>query len=735
MMLFYERQLIEGVTVFSDEKNASDPAHPIYYLLPEQPRFRLDEIGRPVFRFIKYRVPIERADGKKGGGFVIFDVEFVVPADKLAKVKAALEAQLPPPDPRAPEPPRVELASIAYTKGTASVLLFQESGGSLIEKVHSPGKPSLYGNNVCSVTVELTDIGAAIAEQALQGKGGVVQVRYDLTCAVKLPDVKIDGHFHASQFYSFYQTIDTDWNLWSEDSYRETLREQLIQSEAMSLTVDGGPIGAANPDLLAELKSWAQKALEDAIERNMITAATPVGADDRKLPDGIEDVTRDIRNTKISDVSLRVREKAVIEWSPAPQGTLPNITSLIDTAGNPILWTDFATTVSADDPFFQAVRVRASVNADFKALKLHSVDVALEYDSPDGLKTGGGKVTSPDQVVALDAYRGAHNRYRYSYKVNYLGESRAIDLGPLEDTAPFLTINVGDLGFLAVDVQPGDVNFDQVASVFVSMSYEDGAAVALLEDEFTLTKATPSHRAFDRVIFAPVKQPYRYHVTYRMTDGKELTTGELTGRAPRLFINDPFSATATVNLRTWGNLDDHVKEIIVELDYLDDANGYRRTYTSTLSKTHPFDTWEFPVVREAGTTLSYAVLYTFHDGRPPVEVPRAVTGERTLLLGLEPPDKVKLNVEVLADLIDFTKVKLAKVSLQYDDPDNDVHETASAVFRAGAPTSWKWATDLKDKTRKAYTWSATFYLTDGTHRDVASTTTSDGTVVLEVPAA
>lgn len=732
MMLFHERELIEGVTVFSDEKNATDPAHPIYYLLPEQPRFRIGEDGKPVFRFIKYRTPVDRPDGKKGGGFVIFDVEFVVPEDKLAKVTEVLSSRLPPPDPRAAEPPHVELASIAYTKGTASVLLFQESGA-LVEKILSPGKPSLYGNNVCSVTVELTDLGAPVAEAALQGQGGVVQVRYDLACAVKLPDVKIDGHFHATQFYSFYQDIQTNWELWGDDSYRETLREQLYQSEALSLVIDGGPVGAANPDLLAELKSWAQKALEDAVARNMLTAATPVAADDRGLKGDAEDVTRDILNTKISDVVLRVREKAVIEWSPAPQGTLPNITSLKDKDGNPLVWSDYATMVSADDPFFRELRVRATVNADFAALKLYSVDVALEYDSSDGLAKAGGKVTAPDQVVALDAYLGAGAAYRYSYKVNYKGESRSLDVGPLETTAPFLTINVGDLGFLAVDVKPGDIDFTQVDSVFVAMSYEDGTDVPRLEDQFTLTKDAPAHRAFDRVIFAPVRQPYRYRATYRMQDGKELTTGELAGRAPTLYVNDPFSAVYTVNLRSWGNLDDHVKEIIIELEYADEANDYRRTTTETLSKTHPFATWEFPVVRETGTRLSYSVLYTFHDGRPPVAVPRTDATDRTLLFGLEPPDKLKLDVEVLADLVDFTQVKLAKVGLEYHDADNDVHETGSTVFRAGAATSWKWSIDIKDKTRKAYAWTATYYMADGTHREVGPNTTADATLVLEVP--
>lgn len=731
MMLFHEREVIEGVTVFRDDVHRYT-----YYLLPSQPRFRLDDNGRPVFRFIKYRVPIDRADGKKGGGFAIFDVEFVVPDDVRLKIKTELEKRLPPPDPHATGPaPQIVLSDIVFTKGTASVLLFQENG-TLVEKIHSPGKPSLYGNNVTAVTIELTDLGATVAEQALQGQGGVVQVCYDLTCAVKLPNVKIDGYFHASQFYSFYQEIDTEWNLWSEDSYRETIREKLIQSEAMSLVVDGGPFGASNPDLMAELRNWAQGSLEDAIERNMISAATPVSEEDRDLPDGIEDVTRDISNHKISDVQIHVREKAVIEWNPAPQGTLPNITSLEDLEGRPISWSDHATTVSADDPFFQELRIRASVNADFEALPLHSVDVSLKYDSDDGEKIVGQSVKSPNDVVKLDAYiKDGNRKFQYAYKVNYRGADRALETDWTETDSPFLTINVGDLGYLEVGVQAGDIDFEQVKSVFVVMKYEDPAAgVEPIEDQLTLTKDSRSHQAFKRIIYARAKRPFRYTATYHMADGKELTSGEISSRARQVFINDPFSAIRTINLRTWGNLEDHVQTIYLDLEYVDEANDYRKVHSVALSKGHPFEDWGFPVIRESGTTLIYRGEYILFNGerRP---IPPTETTDRTLLFGLEPPDKVQLSVEVLADLIDFEQVKLVKVALEYRDPDNDVIETAGPTFKAGVDTTFKWSFEVKDQTKRAYTWSATFYMVDSTRREIELTSTSESTLVLEVPPA
>src|ERR1700742_3421311 len=82
-------QQIEGVVVYGDESSIST-----FYLLPQQPGFRLDDRGNPVFKMLKYRTAIDRPGGIKAGGFLIFDVEFVVDEAKLARVKPALEAQI-----------------------------------------------------------------------------------------------------------------------------------------------------------------------------------------------------------------------------------------------------------------------------------------------------------------------------------------------------------------------------------------------------------------------------------------------------------------------------------------------------------------------------------------------------------------------------------------------------------------------------------------------------------------
>ncbi|WP_147355815.1 hypothetical protein [Cohnella faecalis] len=65
-----------------------------------------------------------------------------------------------------------------------------------------------------------------------------------------------------------------------------------------------------------------------------------------------------------------------------------------------------------------------------------------EFDlrSPDDL----GKFAS---FIANDSYK-----YKYSYQVNYKGEAQAYQSPEIESDEENLTINVGDIGILLVDV-------------------------------------------------------------------------------------------------------------------------------------------------------------------------------------------------------------------------------------------------------------------------------------------
>ena len=86
--------------------------------------------------------------------------------------------------------PEVIFGTITYTKGETQ-LFVAGSDGTFVEKLHNPGKPSLYGNNVATFALELTEEGATFFEQAMQGAGGTVSVVYDLWFWARLPQIKV----------------------------------------------------------------------------------------------------------------------------------------------------------------------------------------------------------------------------------------------------------------------------------------------------------------------------------------------------------------------------------------------------------------------------------------------------------------------------------------------------------------------------------------------------------------
>lgn len=717
-------QIINGVTVYGDDERDN-----VFYLLPKTPRFRLDENGLPIFKFIKYRLPVDRPDGKKGGGFCIFDAEFVVSEEAKTTVVDVLQQQVNQLyNNRRQEPPKVETGTITYTEGAASLNL-EGLGGTLVEKVFNPGSPSLYGNLVTPFTIEFTPEGAAVFEDAMKGKGGVVQVIYDLTCWAKLPPVKVDGRFFATQFYSFFQQIDVDWNLWREDSYRETIRESVRESESYKITYDFAKL--EDEKLKQDIRAWAQRTMEDAIERKMIESVTPVSEEDREKPKGIENVTRNISSTKVSSFRLEYREEQAIKWTPDPRGTLPNISSLKDKDGNPLNLDDFFIEVDANDPFFETINVTARVNADFENLPIDSVEVHIDYPQEDGAREIWEEIfLNPDDTKKFAAYIANNSaNYKYWYQVNYKGESQVFKSEEIETDEQILTINVDDLGLLNLDIYAGDLNFDQVRQAQVTLQYEDRANdVDLIEHQFTLDSEN-RHQRLQELIFHPMENPYRYRVKYFMSNGKEFQVDWKEGRSQQHYVNDPFNATKTVGVRAAGDLENEISTIFLDLKYVDSGNEYTQVQSVALSKDQPFFDWSFPAIDDTVGSVFYSGNIQYKDGtNEPID--EVETTESTLLVGKLIQDN--LEITIVPDLIDFSEVRLAKLSLRYEDEANGVNERKDFILKEGSSIEI-WTVELEDKTKVEYEWQVTYFMADGSRRESEAVMTSDPSIILEVP--
>lgn len=724
MIRIDKSEIIEGCTIYPD-----DDSDITFYVLPSTPRFRFEN-GIPIFKFLKYRFPIDRPDGKKGGGMVFFDVEFVVPDETMIKVKEQLQERINKnyTDPGNPPPP-VRIGQLTFTKGKSSLNL-ENLSGVLVEKAVNPGSPSMYGKYITPFTVEFTPDGATIFEQALKGKGGAIQVAYDLWTFARLPPVTVRANWDQHKFYQFYQTMDIDWSWWSDDSYRETVRETVHNDESYHMEIDPG--GITDQKVISQIRDAVQRSFDDAIARNLLKDAAPVSDEDRKLPEGIEHVTRDIIKDSNAFVSVQYTEKTVIEWNPAPRGTLPNITNYPG-----VNWDDYFIEIDANDPFFQQINVSIMVNADFEKLPIHSIEAHLDYNQGNIHTIEEPIFRNSNDVAKFRSYiENNIYKYKYWYQVNYKGESQVFKSKEVEIDDKSLVINVDDTGILLIDVATGDLDFDKVKSAQVTLQYED-AGVPLIEKQFTLDKSNKTYRITE-LIFQPRRNKYKYWVKYYMLDGRTFQGDQLSGQSNQLYINSPFSGIKTIGIRSLGDMEKDISIIYLDLKYDDSKNDYIVTQSIALSKSLPFFDWTFSVLSAGAGKVTYSGTIQYKDGTSE-DIPETEEKGTTITIG---GIQDILEIQVISDLIDFNMVKLGKVSLSYKDKKidaatgqvvYDIDENKDIIIKAGPASLPVWTVKIKDKTKKSYTWQATFFMKDGTTKKTEPLTSSESTIVLEVP--
>ena len=139
MLTLYPAHVISAasgeLTVYEDDSNPT-----VFYAMPSVPSFRTDpKTNKPVLNFIKYLMPVDRPDGSKGGGFLIFDSVFTIPQDQMNAAQQALNkiVQAKGIKDAHGNDATAQISMPSFTKGTASLTLL-DSGGALVTRSRTP---------------------------------------------------------------------------------------------------------------------------------------------------------------------------------------------------------------------------------------------------------------------------------------------------------------------------------------------------------------------------------------------------------------------------------------------------------------------------------------------------------------------------------------------------------------------------------------------------------------------
>ncbi|GLX10721.1 hypothetical protein [Microbispora sp. NBRC 16548] len=725
MLLLYGAVDLPEATAYLDDESELR-----FHVLPKVPMLRRDG-GLPVFKFVKYRTLKPLPNGDVGAALAFMDIELGLDERQEQSVRGRLAQMVSAR--RGPGAQPVDPAAIILVKPqvlTAAVTVdVLGDSGNLVQKVNHAGVPSMYGNNVVAVSAELNQFGAPVFEAVMSSKGaGGVRVVYDLTFAARLPPVRAVGTWTASKFYSFVQEVDFEENFWSEDDFSERVSEIFLNSESRTIEIDSGALPGNDPataKVLDTMRSAVTQQLDEAVKRNLLEAIPPENRDFSKIrDDDFENIRRSVMVDKRSDVRIEFRENQVTSVGVHPQANMPSLVS------QGFAWDDFVIEVDLDDPFFRQLNLAIQVNADFSELPIFSVDVKIDYPphtAAHGVQTFSFR--KADDIGKFTAFtEGGPTKFKYQYVVNYKGESRVFTSEWKEDDTTDLKINVDELGLWLVDVEIGDMNFEQVGRAVLTLEHPEVAPGVPAVQRFQIDQNTK--KASVRELLLQPVQSYGGSIKYFMKDGREYVK-ELSGlKGRRFYVDDPFSGTRTVQLRTRGDFERRIDSIFVDLTYVDARNDYRQTTSMALGKDNRFGDWSFPVIDEGQGEVTYRAITTYRDGTSTDSGELAVTG-RTLLLGEE---SVTLTVTVVPDLIDWTLVKLATVEIHYTDPAHGIDESETFTFRKpGAEQKFELA--IQDRTHKSYTWKAKFFMVDGSRKEAGTPEpVTDETLVVELPA-
>jgi hypothetical protein len=734
-MLKLESQDVVGQTAYWEDD--ADPLQ--YYALPGEPTLAIRD-GRPVFKYVKYRSPIDRPGGVKAGALVVMQAELALPAKDEQEIRNRIAERLRARGFEASQANNVRIGRPLINRGKVTIVVMDQStgsegGGMLVQKITVPTPPSLFGNNAVSIGVELSELGAPVFEAGMKTPGSsLVIVGYELGYSAKLPKAHIVGTWDASAYMHFFQQIEERSHWYADDDYEERINDSLHKSDTQKIEwiLQPPPAGmdaSQHQKMIDTIEDSVRRQLDEAIKRNVLEAIPPESRDVEKIRErGFDDIVRQVDVSRTASVRVEYAAAKVVEMPANPNAPLPGFLSL-QVDGKAVKWEDYAITVDADDPFFRSFAAAFMVNADFEDLPIASVIVQVSYKGPQGQgRSETYTFRKPEDIERFEAFLdGGDGVFEYSYTVNYEGESDTYKSPPIKSKSD-VSINVGDLGIWKVDIDVGDINFDQVEQAQLKLVYQDGDVRR--ERQFTMTKDARKHQVRE-VIFKPRTQPWTYEVKYFLKDGREISVPPETSEGEQLYVNDPFSANRTISIRTKGDFENTIDTLFLDFVYADDQNNYKQEKSFAFSAAgHRFEDWTFPVISERAGKLTYTGTIVYKDGRPPFAIAEKTVTSNTVLEG---EDVLQLSVELLPDLIDWSQAKLVTVTLAYADGVNGIDESDTFTLRSGvAPQTW--TVKIKDKSKNRYQVTSRFFMTDGSRKEPAPFETADEVLVLEVPA-
>ena len=745
-----------------------------FYLIPGFPTVRLDQNNNPVFMLIKYNLSDEsreeNPDLPRGGGYMVFDSELTVKAEHVKEIKkhlqqfvekewdrikndpnarvrsltlqAAKNDQAPKigghwgqqgheGTPRASAlplqiptiaaaeatqggtPPQVEIGEPLWKSG--KVTMNAPSSAALVSGKIGERPASLLGNNVAAFSLDLTTDGATFMEKTLVGTDGrgatdltPIQVVYELTMLAKLPPasmyIKVDM---ASVYHSLQELYHEHTNCTDDYFTSETMMSSA--REAGLVTIKINPGGNPDPEMLKMLMQQAtdqvQQILTDKLAKK--ERAPMKEWADADLNASSSEV---YRLKQVSEIDMTTFEttmdiETTIEHKIAPQGTLQ---TFFHNRGD---MTPFVRKVDLNDPFFKVLGLKARAFAKWAEDGVAFVELEVKYGKGNEIKTQSFTFT-PQQNEPIEwspSLIDGKREYEYRSRIGFVGREAGDWTKWEKNTARNLNVAVETPGKLDVEVSGVGLNYtDVLDAVLVHLRYEDTAHDVPMASQSILLTTERGSGKWTRQLFAPWEKPLEYRIEYLLKSGTtiEVPWKKTDGPTNNVLVKRPDVDVLDLTLIPSGNWADAIQAVL-SLRYQDGT--YNKDAQFNFKTADEFKKWAVLLQNPRKREFEYKILATFKNGDTQETTWLKRDGDQALPVTVIGPPR--LITKVSGAVLDYASTPLAKVDLEYKDPQGS-SDVESFSLQAASDVK-TWSIPIREGGPKGYRYKITYFPKDG----------------------
>ncbi|MFD9541900.1 hypothetical protein [Streptomyces sp. NPDC060022] len=658
---------------------ADDQFDEVFYAIASGPRLSRAPDGAAVLSMLKYR---SGPDGLRGG-IIELQTDLSLRPEESAEALSAARTHLGAvfAGRTAPEP---RLAQPLWLDGTASLSFLDPAAG--------PGggpaqtQPSLSGNNPAMFQAALSMEGATIQWEALRSGKPSLQAAYRMRAMARIPDGRVHAYARSADVTA----------LWAKAGALPDVRGALVEASAAGVDLlDWPPDG--DPRLRDHFIEWGWAWLSPWLPPN----GTPPS----------------------SDIDAEFTGSAGLPWPFEIAGSLDGLDMAKDEG--------CFLAVDLSDPIFKQRRLDIRCNADFSQGRIAAVTANVEYGERHHTALFTANEGVDRFVCPLDPALGRTITVRPV--VTFAASSKVMHLPEIRTDDESVLMSVDTDGWLTIDLSTAALDWATVRHVEAGLRYEDKEhGVDLVEDVLKLDAVHPSQR-YERALYAQQTRPYELRLSYDLGDGLVVDRDWTPTTDRTVLIPPPFDNWMTIRLRVPGAFEG-ITTYLVDLE-ADDAVGGKAGTTVQLTPERDTADWRVGIGDTDAGTFRYRVTSVFTDGHSTVDPWTEAQASQSLDIG--PAPSAVLDVTVMADLIDFSVVKLVKTTLS-NRASTGVTNTRELMFAPGQPTSGSWRLPLSKDDAEAhsgYTVTSTFYMRSGGHRTTPETPGVDPVVVLQLPPA